>query len=288
MKRVLILGGTGMLGHRLYLELRNKYQVMITIRGSFKSLDKYKVFQKEEVREDVDALNFDSIIRALASFKPHVVLNCIGLIKQLPISTDPIYAINVNSLLPHRISLICASSGIRFIHISTDCVFSGKTGNYVEEDISDADDLYGRSKYLGEVNYKPHSLTIRTSIIGLELKVKLGLVEWFLRQEGQVKGFTKVIYSGLTTNEFAKIVSDFIIPNDKLSGLYHVSTEPISKYELLSIVKKVFKKEIEIIPDESIVLDRSLNSNRFRVATSYLPPSWQMLIEELQSTHIKY
>lgn len=282
MKRVLILGGTGMLGHRLYLELKKKYHVMVTIRDSFKSIENYGIFVMEEVRENVDALNFDSIIRALASFKPNIVINCIGLIKQLQISTDPIYAINVNSLLPHRISLICASSGIRFIHISTDCVFSGKTGNYVEEDISDSNDLYGRSKYLGEVNYKPHSLTIRTSIVGLELKGKLGLIEWFLMQEKEVKGYRKVIYSGLTTNELAKVISDYIIPNDKLSGIYHVSAEPINKYALLNIVKRVFKKEIEIVPDDSIVLDRSLNSNKFRNETGYVPPDWHALIEGLK------
>ncbi len=284
MKRILILGGSGMLGHRMYIELKKRYEVMVTIRGSFNSIEKFGIFERNDVRENVDALNFDSIIRALASFKPNVVINCIGLIKQLPISADPIYAININSLLPHRISLICASSGIRFIHISTDCVFSGKKGNYAEEDSSDAEDLYGRSKYLGEVYYKPHSLTLRTSIIGLELKDRLGLVEWFLKQTGKIKGFKKAIYSGLTTNELAKIIDNYIMPNENLSGLYHISVNSISKYELLNIIKRVFQKEIEIIPDEDFISDRSLISKKFRDETGYVPPSWEQLIEEMKST----
>lgn len=288
MKKILILGGTGMLGHRLYLSLKEFYDVKITIRDNFNSIKHFGIFKKEEVRENVDALNFDSIIRAMASFQPDIVINCIGLIKQLPLSSDPIYSININSLLPHRISLVCASSGIRFIHISTDCVFSGLKGNYTEDDQSDATDLYGRSKYLGEVYYKPHSLTLRTSIIGLELKDKLGLIEWFLKQENSIKGFTRAIYSGFTTIELAKIISNLIIPNESITGLYHLSSDYISKYDLLNIVKQVYHKSIEIIPDHSFFCDRSLNSDKFKLQSSYKPPNWTTMITEMKESETHY
>ncbi len=283
MKRILILGGSGMLGHQLYKTLKKKYDVKVTLRGNYDSVKKYEIFQEEDVRAFVDALDFDSIIRSLASYKPDIIINCIGLIKQLPISTDPLSAITINSLLPHRISLICAASKIRMIHISTDCVFSGKNGNYSEEDLSDAEDLYGRSKYLGEVSYKPHTVTLRTSIIGREIKTKLGLVEWFLSQENKVEGFKKAIFSGFTTNELAKVIADFVIPNEELTGVYNVSTDPISKYDLLTLVKNAFKKEIEIIPNESFAIDRSLNSDKFRKLVNYTPPSWNNLITDMKN-----
>ena len=169
MKKVLILGGTGMLGSQLYKTLKYQYSVMATIRGVYKSIEELDFFAVNDVREQVDALDFDSIIRAFASYKPDVVINCIGLIKQLPASKDPLWAITINAQLPHRISLVCAASKIRMIHISTDCIFSGKKGNYADDDISDAEDLYGRTKFLGEVDYKPHTITLRTSIIGHEV-----------------------------------------------------------------------------------------------------------------------
>ena len=280
--KILILGGSGMLGHKLYHKLKESYDVKVTIRGSYKDIAQYNIFQPEDVREDVDANYFDSIIRTLASFKPDVVINCIGLVKQIPISGDPLSAISINTLLPHRLSLIAASSKIRLIHISTDCVFSGKKGNYVESDISDAEDLYGRTKYLGEVNYGPHTLTIRTSIVGLEYHSANGLISWFLNQTKSIEGYKKAIFSGFTTIELAKIFSEFIIPNDTLSGIYHLSTNPISKFELLHLVKEVFKKDIEIISNEKYICDRSLDSTRFKKVTGYVAPEWKTLISNLK------
>ena len=177
--------------------------------------------------------------------------------------------------------MICRSAGARMIHISTDCVFDGKKGNYTENDSSTADDLYGRSKFLGEVAYPPHCLTLRTSIIGHELKGKLGLVEWFLAQEGKVRGFTHAIYSGFPTIEFARIITDYILPRPELTGVYHVSSDPVSKYDLLNLVAKKYGKKIEIEPYDDFRQDRSLDSSLFRRLTGYMPPSWPELVDQM-------
>ncbi len=284
-KRILILGGAGMLGHLLlrYLSSSPEYDVYATAR-SLAGLEKH--FPEDlfvRFRPDsVDANYFDSVIRALASIRPDVVINCIGIIKQLPGASDPLTAITVNALLPHRISLISQTAGARLIHISTDCVFNGKKGMYTENDQSNAEDLYGRAKFLGEVAY-PHCVTLRTSIIGHELKGGYGLIEWFLAQTQKVRGFRKAIYSGVPTIELARIIRDYVLPNPDLSGIYHVSSEPISKYDLLSSVAERYGKEIEIEPYNDFVQDRSMDSTIFREKTGYKPPSWDKLIEMMHS-----
>lgn len=284
-KIVLILGGTGMLGHLLlrYLSAYPEYDVHATAR-SLAGLRKH--FPEDLLarfcHDSVDVNYFDSVIRALASVQPDIVINCIGIIKQLPLSDDPLTAISVNALLPHRISLISRTAGARVIHISTDCVFNGKKGMYTENDQSNAEDLYGRTKYLGEVSY-PHCVTLRTSIIGHELKAGYGLIEWFLSQTQKVRGFRKAIYSGFPTIELARIIREFVLPNPELSGVYHVSSEPISKYDLLSMVAKRYGKEIEIESYNEFVQDRSLDSSLFRKKTGYQPPSWDKLIEMMHS-----
>lgn len=289
-RKILILGGTGMLGHVLFRSLskNENYEVYATTRD-YKGLAHYFDQKlKEKIRPQiVEADNFDSVIRALASIQPNIVINCIGLIKQLPLAGDPLSAITINAQLPHRLSLICRTSHARLIHISTDCVFNGRKGMYVESDISDAEDLYGRTKYLGEVSYRPHCITLRTSIIGHELKGRLGLVEWFLSQQEKVKGFTKATYSGFPTIELSKIISDYIIPNADLSGVYHVSSEPISKYELLKLVADRYNKKIHIEPFDEFVQDRSLNSALFKKQTGYAPPSWPELIDLMHDDYIQ-
>ena len=283
MKRILILGGTGMLGHVLLRHLSNcpEYEVYGTTR-SVSSLS--KSFPPELVKrfrpEVVDADNFDSVIRSFASIQPDIVINCIGLIKQLRIASDPLSAITINAQLPHRISLICRTAGARMIHISTDCVFNGIKGNYTENDPSSADDLYGQTKYLGEVRY-PHCVTLRTSIIGHELKGGYGLIDWFLAQEGTARGFKKAIYTGFPTMELARVISDYILPNEELTGLYHVSSDPISKYELLKMVAERYDKRIIIEPYDDFVLDRSIDSSRFRSLTGYVPPTWAELVDTM-------
>lgn len=287
-KKVLILGGTGMLGHMLFtqLSLQKNLDVYATARTSSGLPQWFFPDLVKKIRADVDADNFDTIIRAFASIRPDIVINCIGLIKQLPMASDPLSAIIINSLLPHRISMICRSASARMIHISTDCVFDGKKGNYTETDTSNADDLYGRSKFLGEVAYSPHCLTLRTSIIGHELKGKLGLIEWFLAQKGKVNGFTHAIYSGFPTIELARIITDYILPNPELTGVYHVSSDPISKYDLLKLVARKYDKKIEIEPYDDFLQDRSLDSSLFRRLTGYIPPSWPELVDKMYQDFI--
>lgn len=283
MKKILIIGGTGMLGHVLLRSLSKnpEYEVYATTRNQ---TGLARLFPPELVarfrRDNVDADNFDTVIRALAGIQPDIVINCIGLIKQLPIASDPLSAITVNAQLPHRISLISRTTGARMIHISTDCVFNGVKGNYTEDDLSSAEDLYGQTKYLGEVSY-PHCVTLRTSIIGHELKGSYGLIDWFLAQEGKTRGFTKAIYTGFPTVELARIISDYILPNEELSGLYHVSSAPISKYKLLKMVAERYGKRIYIEPYDDFVLNRSMDSSRFRSLTGYIPPSWTELVDTM-------
>ena len=282
-KRVLVLGCTGMLGHKLFERLseRRELDVYATARSPFRLSAYFPPALVEKIRQDVvDADNFDTVIRALASIQPDIVINCIGLIKQLPMASDPLSAITVNSILPHRISLICRTAGARMIHISTDCVFNGSKGGYTEADPSDAIDQYGRSKFMGEVEY-PHCVTLRTSIIGHELKGKLGLIEWFLSQDASVRGYANAIYTGFTTIELTRIISDFILPNHELKGVYHVSSERISKYELLKLVADRYDKILNVDRDETFVQDRSLDSTKFRNTTGYCPPSWPEMIESM-------
>jgi dTDP-4-dehydrorhamnose reductase len=216
--------------------------------------------------------------------RPSVVVNCIGLVKQLAQADDPLSALPINALLPHRLARLCGLVGARFVHISTDCVFNGRKGSYLESDPSDAEDLYGRSKYLGEVAY-PHSITLRTSIIGHELSSAHGLVGWFLAQEGTVKGYRKAIFSGLPTVELSRIVRDVVLPQPELSGLYHVAAEPIAKYDLLQLVRDAYGKTIAIEPDDGVSIDRSLNAERFRKATGYVAPPWPELVERMRDFH---
>lgn len=286
--RILILGGSGMLGHRLWMNLSEEHDVRVTVRGDANKLSDVLELPYDHIRPNVDALIFDQVTRALASIEPDLVINCIGLIKQLGhVANDPLFSISINALLPHRLSLICRTAKIRLIHISTDCVFSGKTGNYTEESYADPVDIYGRTKYLGEVYY-PHCVTLRTSIIGRELSTKMGLVEWFLAQEEHVNGYKNAIFSGFTTDELSRIIKDYVIPNPQLSGLYHVSSEAISKYDLLNIVKDAYKKDIRIDPYEDFYCDRSLISERFRQATGYQPPSWDEMIADMVKSNDFY
>jgi dTDP-4-dehydrorhamnose reductase len=286
--KILILGGSGMLGHCLWINLSKKHETWVTVRGNGSEIPEVPGFPRQYIRPLVDALNFDQIIRAMASIQPDLVINCIGLIKQQGhLARDPLFSISLNAMLPHRISMTCRTAKIRMIHISTDCVFSGKKGNYLENDQSDAEDLYGRTKFLGEVAY-PHCVTLRSSIIGRELKNHLGLIDWFLAQNNAIHGYKRAIYSGFTTDEFSRIILDYVIPNSTLSGVYHVSSSPISKYDLLQLAKQAYRKEIEILPDEEFFCDRSLDSTRFRQITGYQPPSWKNMIEEMARNSSTY
>ncbi|HEX2979658.1 MAG TPA: SDR family oxidoreductase [Anaerolineaceae bacterium] len=289
--KILILGGSGMLGHRLWINLRQKHEVWVTVRDTHSIFPRTPDFPEQYVRTDVDALNFDQVTRALASIQPDLVINCIGLIKQMGhLARDPIFSISLNALLPHRISLICRVSRIRMIHISTDCVFSGKKGNYTEDDQSDAEDLYGRTKYLGEVAYPPHTITLRTSIIGRELKNRLGLIEWFLshRDGDTIQGYQRGIFTGFTTDEISRVILDYVIPRPDLTGVFHVSSNPISKYDLLHLVNHAYGRQIKILPNNDFFCDRSLVSTRFRQITGYQPPSWPQMIQKMADNSAIY
>jgi len=282
--RVLILGGSGMLGHRLWVEISKVHQTWITVRTSAHIIPDLPGVDRNHIREYVEATNYDEVIRALASIQPDVIINCIGLVKQLPLSNDPLTSLEINALLPHRISLISKASKIRMIHFSTDCVFSGKKKSpYTEDDQSDAEDLYGRSKFLGEVSYGPHTLTLRTSIIGRELHKGYGLVEWFLGQTKKIQGYRKAIFSGFTTGMIAKILIEHVLPNPQLTGVYHLSSEPISKHDLLRLINEVYCRGIEIEPNSEVVCNRALDSSRFRSETGFNPPSWPNMIQSMQA-----
>ena len=197
-------------------------------------------------------------------------------------ANDPLQAVPINTLLPHKLARLCQLSGARLVHMSTDCVFSGNKGGYCESDAPDANDLYGRSKYLGEVDY-PHAITLRTSIIGQELHSTHGLIDWFLSQQGKCNGYTRAIFSGVPTFILAQIIRDIVIPNLKLHGIYHVAARPISKYDLLKLVAQVYDKSIEIIADDRLVIDRSLNADKFREETGYVTPEWEEMIKLMYS-----
>ncbi len=286
--KVLVLGVTGMLGHTLFSQLANdnNFNVFGTARSPLQDFEGF--FSTEygsKIITPVYGEDFESMTICLAELKPDVVINCMGIIKQLPSADDALKTITLNALLPHRLAVICNAIGAKLIHISTDCVFSGNTGNYLESDTPDPRDLYGRTKLLGEVNDE-HCLTIRTSIIGHELKGSSGLLEWFLSRKDKIKGYTYAIFSGLPTIELARIIREFVIPyfampNPVLQGLYQISTEPISKYDLLQRIAKVYQKPIEIEPDDNIHINRSLNSTRFQKITGYSPPPWPVLIEAM-------
>lgn len=277
-----------MLGHRLWINLQQYHDVYVTVRSQTPPFPDLPQFPRDKVICGVEGLVHELVNRAIIQVKPEVVINCIGLIKQLENSPqNPIPSIMVNALLPHQIAMICELAGIRLIHISTDCVFSGNQGNYDELDDSDAVDLYGHTKYLGEVLY-PHCITLRTSIIGMELKNRLGLIEWFLKQTDRIHGYTNAIYTGFTTDELSRIINFSVLPNPSMAGLYHVSSDKISKYELLKVFNNIMAGYVEIIPDDNFYCDRSLNSNVFRKLTGYTPPKWGDMLEELAETIVFY
>jgi len=286
--RVLILGAAGMLGHKLWQVYRDRFDTWATVRSGYPEYAVYALFDPQRLLSGVDAFNFDTVVRALATVRPDAVINCIGIIKQLPTAKDPIVSLTVNSLFPHRLAHLCQAAGARLIHISTDCVFSGRKGMYSEDDISDAEDLYGRSKFLGEVD-APGCLTLRTSIVGRELQSANGLVEWFLSSRGgRVRGYTGAIYSGFTTLALADIIADVLDRHPALSGVYQVSSEPITKYDLLCLLRDASGIQIEIEPYPDVQIDRSLDSSRFRAATGFAPPPWAEMVGAMAADPTPY
>jgi dTDP-4-dehydrorhamnose reductase len=288
MKRVLIIGAGGMLGHKMWQVLGKQFQVYGTLRRFEDRLRMTGIFDEQRIVTDVDAWHLDSVRRAFAETRPDWVLNCVGIIKQRQIVHDPKQAIYINALFPHLLAEICAESGSRLIHVSTDCVFSGRKGSYLETDPSDAEDQYGRTKFLGEVT-SHGCLTVRTSIVGRDLFSNYSLIDWFLSQVGKrVKGYTRAIYTGLTTAALSREIGRIISAFPSLEGLYQVSSAPISKYDLLQMLNTAFNCGITIDRDQNFVLDRSLLSNRYWQATDSQAPSWQEMVTELSQDPTDY
>ncbi|MDH5668987.1 MAG: SDR family oxidoreductase [Nitrospira sp.] len=279
--RILILGGDGMLGHQLLRHFSGRHDVRVTLRLDSEAYRAYRLFEPGTAHFGVDAKQTNMLLQVITEFRPEAVLNAVGVIKQRAESKAIISSLEINSLLPHRLALLCQSIGARLIHFSTDCVFSGRKGNYRETDQPDAEDVYGRTKLLGEV-VDPHCLTLRTSMIGPELSRKAGLLEWFLAQRGQtVKGFSKAIFSGFTTSELARIVELILTDVPTIHGLYHVAAQPISKYDLLALVRDRLHCPVTIERDETFECDRSLDASRLRQDTGYSPPAWQTMIDDM-------
>lgn len=283
-KKILVLGASGMLGNAV-LRLFSKTDGY-TVTGAVRSQQAIGLLP-ENVRNlvvsGIHVENIDILLRLFDEVQPDIVINCVGLVKQLSDVNNPILALPINSLFPHRLAQICAISNARLVHMSTDCVFTGSKGMYTEDDVTDAQDLYGVSKRLGEVDY-PNAITLRTSIIGHELIGNRSLIDWFLSQKKSVRGFSQAIFSGLPTIEIGYLIRDYVIPNSGLTGIYHVSAEPISKYDLLSLVAEIYGKEIHITPDNGFKIDRSLDSSRFRQKTGFSPMAWPELIRSMHES----
>lgn len=289
MLKITILGASGMLGASLFRYFSNKNYL---VTGSIRNLKtKEKLLQLKgfngSLTSDINANCIESIKKYIEQENPDYILNCIGVIKQKEDSIDRKTEININSLLPHQLAAIADKVNAKLIHFSTDCVFSGKKGNYLESDFADADDIYGRSKWLGEIDYG-HHLTLRTSIIGHELWSNNSLINWFLSQNEKVNGFNNAIFSGLPTCYVAKVVENIITDYPDLQGLYHLSVDPIDKYTLLEKVKNTYKKDITIHKYPDFKIDRSLNSKKLQNLIKFTPPTWDYLIQLMHEEYLTY
>jgi dTDP-4-dehydrorhamnose reductase len=286
--KILIIGGSGMLGHKLVQVWRNRYDVWTTVRNDFQHYERYEIYERGRTFENINIQNINLVREVIEILKPNVVLNAVGLIKQVPLAKNVIAVLSVNSIFPHQLSELAEEFQFKLINIGTDCVFSGKKGNYSECDEADADDLYGKSKNLGEV-IAGNCLTLRTSIIGRELETSHSLVEWFLsNRRKNVKGFVKAIFTGFPTVVLADILSNLIENHPNLRGLYHVSSEPINKFNLLSLINEAYQADVEIEPFENFEIDRSLNSNKFREATGFESIDWIEMISRMAADNAIY
>jgi dTDP-4-dehydrorhamnose reductase len=270
-----------MLGHQLLKSLAPNHEVGVTLREDASVYAGCALFGREDTYFGVDVRSTERLLEVLADFKPQWIVNAIGIVKQRREAKERTLSIEINALLPHRLAMMGAAIGARLIHLSTDCVFSGRKGSYREGDASDADDVYGKTKYLGEVSGEK-CLTLRTSIIGRELSRRTALLEWFLAQTGPVKGYRRAIFSGFTTIEMSRIIEMMMTRYPNASGVYQVSSDPINKFELLGLFRERLNHRIPIEPDDEFLCDRSLDSSRFRREFTYQPPSWEDMIEELK------
>lgn len=280
--KVLIIGANGMLGSAAFsvFAARDDIDVIGSVRRP-ETIEHFPETLRRALVAHVDAEDFESVAALVKAEQPDAILNAVGVIKQREFASDILATVPLNTLFPHRLAQLCADLGARLVHVSTDCVFSGRKGRYAEDDPPDVTDVYGLSKYLGELRTGP-AITLRTSIIGPEMTRGASLLSWFLAQAGPVNGFRRAIFSGLPTIELARVIADHVLPNPDLSGLYHVAAEPISKFELLKLIAAAYETGTEINPVDTPEIDRSLDGSRFRTATGYVSPSWPNLIAAMR------
>ena len=269
-----------MLGHQLLKLLRDRHDVKVTLRRELSAYAGSDLFLPQNAFAGVDVRATDKLLTVLSEFRAETVVNAVGIVKQRPDGLDVIPNLEINALLPHRLALICRAIGARLIHISTDCVFSGNRGHYLEDDTPDPVDIYGHSKLLGEV-VQSGVITLRTSIIGRSLYRNSSLIDWFLHQKGRIKGYRNAIFSGFTTKEVSRVIAMLLERYPEASGLYHLSSSAISKHDLLVQLRDLLKRPVEIVPDDSVRINRSLDSTRFRNEFAYTPPSWERMLDEL-------
>ena len=288
MKKVLIIGGRGMLGHKLVQAFSSIFETRYTLHGSFETVKEFGIFDREYAIENVDVENIELVRTAIERSEPEVVVNAVGVIKQLAAALDVEKSLSINSIFPHRLARLTSQRSIRLISMSTDCVFAGTRGMYSEQDPPDALDLYGQSKHWGEVSMD-NCLTIRTSIIGREVATHNGLVEWFVSQRGnRVNGYSKAVFSGFPTIIFADILIDIIEKYPELCGVVHISSDPISKFDVLRKINSRFRLGAKVEDDPEFLMDRSLDSTRFRGATGFAPPVWDEMIERMYADATPY
>ena len=287
--KVCVLGSGGLLGHMLIRVLSDSHDVYGTTRETASNSSPLARFlSPDKWIGGVDAENLRSIKNVFEQNQFDVVINCIGLIKQRGDEVDDRLMMSVNGEFPHQLAEFANQNGARVIQISTDCVFSGSKGNYVETDTPDPVDVYGRSKLLGELNDSTN-LTIRTSHIGRELSVKKSLVEWLLSQRnGQVSGFSGAIYSGLTTTELAKIIGNLLLSASRLTGMFHVSSEAISKLEIINQLNELLELKIKVVEDKAVQINRSLNSSLFQSVANTIAPMWNQMLKEFCADQAAY
>jgi dTDP-4-dehydrorhamnose reductase len=286
--KILVLGASGMIGLALYNQLvKNKN---FTVIGTTSQSNAKKIIENQNKLNSLvlfDFLKDKNIENLIKSINPNIIINCVGIIKQSSLITNKINTILLNSILPNKLSILAFKNGIKLVQISTDCVFSGKVGSYVESDNPDPIDTYGRTKLIGEI-VNDNSLTLRTSLVGHELFTKNGLLEWFLSQKNECIGFKNAFFSGFTTNAFAKILETILLNKKELKGLYHISSNIISKYDFLEKINKEYKKNIKINPDHSFNINRSLNSSALQKKIGYNVDSWDVMIREMFSERFLY
>lgn len=285
--KILVLGANGMLGHRAVTLLSERHDVTGTLRSADPLAE--SLAPRARFVTGVSVGDPDRLSDVIGDVGPDAVVNCIGVVKQRSEAHDAVPSIRINSLFPHEVAAACSSAGVRFVHVSTDCVFSGSLGAYKEDDLPDATDLYGRSKLLGEVTDVPGAVTVRTSIIGWEIGRPTGVLEWFAGQRrARCDGYTRAVFSGLATSDLVDVIERLCSQWSDIDGLWHVSTDPISKFDLLTALDAELGWGVEITPRDEPVIDRSLDSTRFRERTGWMPRPWAETVVRLAAERAGY